>query len=217
MNPLPSQYRDFLRNHFCHLYQGYKCKADAIHQANRIINSFSLGCSDYDPAERYIILRFKAPLLLKGNKKSSELHAMNKIIRVTRELLFQLVKNINSEDLSRNFRDLDCIADDLDTASFLYFFHENMSCLRIERKQPQSLGVLCVNLLRGLKRDALHFLPLRPSGMTDYYYFAFSYENYMNQQAYPLVQYCSHPIHYFDYMEETSMSLILDLDAFFRF
>ena len=39
----------------------------------------------------------------------------------------------------------------------------------------------------------------------------------MRQQAYPHIQFCSHPIHYFNYLIDERFCLILDLHAMISF
>ena len=92
--------------------------------------------------------------------------------------------------------------------------YENVTCIQFEHRSPPTLASLCVDTLRGLKRDKVHILPLRAAGNGEYIYYAFSYENYMFQQEHPEIQFCSHPVHYFEYMYDVPFCLILDLDAF---
>ncbi len=215
MNSLPSDFQQYLKTHISELYEFHKRKEDAIHQANRIIETFSIGFSSSDYDERYLVLRFQCPTLMKGNGKTAELHSLHKIIRLVRELIFQIVRKYDTGQISEFFIDLDMM--DLDTASFLYFLHENLSCVTLEKRLVPTLGELCVNTIRSFKRDKMYILPLKVMGSDSYNFFAVTYENYMRQQAYPHINFCSHPVHYFNYMYEVPYCLILDLHAMTSF
>ncbi len=151
MNLLPSDYQDYLKTHFRELYVLHKRKQDALHQVNRIIESFAVGFSELDPHDRFLVLRFQCPTLLKGNGINAEIESLHKIIRIVRELIYQILRKYDTGHISEIFCDLDMM--DLDTASFLYFLHENLSCLNVEERKVPSLGELCVNTIRALRRD----------------------------------------------------------------
>ncbi len=208
MNRLPLDYQDFLKDHFSTLYKSHRRREDAICQVNKIIESFKIGYSQYDYDDRFLVMRFQCPLLLKGNDKNAECLAVHKIIRIVRELIYQIIRKYDTGHISDIFYDMDML--ELDTASFLYLFHENLSCINMEGSSPPKLGQLCVNTLRSFKRDKLYILPLKPIGSPAYSFYSVSYENYMRQQAYPHIQFCSHPVHYFNYMYEIPFCLILD-------
>ena len=194
------------------MYSNHRRKIDVLNQAEKIIDTLTLGHCSLDDDERYLVLRFKCPLYKKGNNRVAEIYAIHKMIRVVKELLLFMCNNIDTNYIARHFYDLDMI--NLDTASFLYFFYENAACLQMEERTPPPLGALCVDALRGLKRDKIHILPLRACGNGEYVYYAFSYDNYMLQQAYPSIQFCTHPVHLFEYTYDVSFCLILDLDMF---
>lgn len=174
-----------------------------------------MGFSDYDAYDRFLILRFQCPTLLKGNSINSEVQSLHKIIRVVRELIFQLIRKYDTLHISELFIDLDML--DMDTASFLYFLHENLTCLTVEKRTVPSLGQLAVNVIRSFKRDRLHILPLKVVGSDRYRFYNVSYESYMRQQAYPHIEFCSHPVHYFNYMYDVPFCLILDLHTLISF
>ncbi len=177
-----------------------------------MIESFNIGYSICDTENRFMVLRFKCPILLRGNNKEAEIIAMHKIFKVARELIYQLVKSNHSILLSHEFCDMEF--HDMDTASMLYFFHENMSCLKPEQNNAQMLSELCINSIRAFKRDQMHILPLKPLGHDDYFFFNVSYDNYMYQLSYPTIQFCSHPVPFFNYYKDISFSLILDTKVF---
>ena len=141
MNRLPSDYQDFLKTRFGELYLYSKCRE---HQVNRIIESFAIGFSPFDNDERFLILRFQCPILLTGRGKNAELQSLHKIIRIVWELIFQIIRKYDTGHISDIFYDLDMM--ELDTASFLYFLHENLSSLNVEQRIIPSLGELCVTL-----------------------------------------------------------------------
>ncbi len=174
-----------------------------------------MGHSRYDIDDRFLVLRFKCPLLLKGNDKNAECLAVHKIIRVLREVIYQIIRKYDTMHISDIFFDMDML--DLDSASFLYLFHDNLTCLNMQRQSPPSLGELCVNTIRSFKRDKLYILPLRPVGSDCYSFYSVSYENYMRQQAYPHIQFCSHPVHFFNYMVDIPFTVILDLHKLIAF
>ncbi len=215
MNLLPLDYQDFLKQHFSKLYATNKRREDAIYQVNQIIESFTMGFSDFDADDRFLVMRFKCPLLLKGNGINAECLAVHKIIRVLRELIYQIIRKYDTGHISDIFYDMDMM--NMDSASFLYLFHENLSSLNMEESSPPTLAQLCVNVMRSFKRDKLYILPLKPVGHDSYNFYSVSYENYMRQMAYPHIEFCSHPVHYFNYMYEVSFSLILDLHTLIAF
>ena len=127
---------------------------------------------------------------------------------------FPDIRKYDTGHISDIFYDLDMM--ELDTASFLYFLHENLSCLNIESQVFPSLGEQCMNTIQAFKRDKLHILPLKAMGKEAYNFYSVSYESYMRQQAYPHIQFCTRPFHYFNYHNEVPFCLILDLHTMIK-
>ncbi len=171
-----------------------------------------VGYSPFDTEERFLVMRFQCPLLVKGNTKIAEITAVHRVVRILRELLYQIINRYDSGHISDMFVNLNMC--EMDTASFLYLFHENASSLKVEYITPPSLSNLCVNHIRGYKREDLHILPMKCFGMPNYSFYSVSYDNYMLQQAFPHIQFCSHPVPYFNYFYDTPFCLILDLELF---
>ena len=199
---------------FVKQYTAYPRAIDLLKQIQSILSTFQFGFHPSDEGQRYLILRFETPLMMKGSSYYSELDSCNRIIRIVGEVISEVRRKCSVPELNafiENKNVLDHTAD-----CFLSFFQRNLGlCRRDTPISPPSLSTLCVNKLRSLKRDQLHILPLKT--FSGYNLYSFSYQNFMRQQNAPSVNFCSHPMPHMNYNEVIPFTMVLDLRLYAAF
>ena len=151
----------------------------------------------------------------KSNSLFHYMQSISRIIKMARQVLLYVVQHVPFSEQERLLGGPSI--HHYDHPSFLLsHFAKYMHCMNeLSPLDPPKLSDLCVNVLRGLKQDYIHLLPLSCNNETKFY--QFSYDAFMRQQNEPHIKFCTHPVVIKEHRYKRSFGMILDLHLYKTF